>query len=101
MNKNDCRMKYKKKLKSLGWNKQNSIKVCDKRLDRDWLIKTTMLRSSLYDASDRCIPLKGNEPMTKDDDNGNAQVQARWSKRFIFKTCAALTKCTTQSIILK
>ena len=34
--------------------------------------------------------------MTKDDDNGNAQVQARWSKRFIFKTCAALTKCTTQ-----
>ena len=32
----------------------------------------------------------------KDDDNGNARAQARWSKRFIFKTCASLTKCTTQ-----
>ena len=68
-------------------------------------IKTTMLKSTLYDYSDAYIPLKGRITITEDagPDEGRTEAQLlvarqadKRNKGVIFKNCAPFINCKTE-----
>ena len=62
--------------------------------DKQIKFKTSMLRSSLCDYSDTCIPAKGN--ITVNNTAADGAAANNDDKKVIFKNCAPFTNCISR-----
>ena len=82
------------KFRTRNWVEKNNEARGEYSPDKQIRFKTAMLRSSLCDYSDACIPVKWN--ITVNNTAADGAAANNTDKKVIFKNCAPFTSCISK-----